>query len=397
MWPFSKPAEQLTEADLRWLIDNAVRENVSVEYKRQTYDKRDPNARIEMLRDVSSIANAEGGVLILGMDEDGAGVARALVPVPDAEAEGRRIVSSCLASIAERIPGLAARPVTITGGEAIVVIIPRSYRRPHMITADGANELWIRHDRQKSRMSIAEVRTAITAAEEFEMRVQEFIDRRRRSWTAQQGRLLGITGTPLLIEAGRVDVLAADLRRLLRDPPTYRPNGVGVALAYEESRVLPTIRGAAAYTEDAQTLEVYRSGHVDFAALKVESYAEFHDGRKVWVFKGWAVAEYVRNFVHFVRALRALASIADPYVFTLTATAARGFNMPESGRHNIRMGERFNEWTEADHLELEPALAQLDEEPDRTAQRIVDHFWNALNYPRCVFFDGAGRFVIPDR
>lgn len=153
MWIFSKPAEQLTEADLQWLITNGVRESVTLEFKRQMYERRDQSARFEVLRDVTSIANAEGGALILGVDEDGAGTAKELMPVPDAEVEANRLVSSCLSSIADRIPGLKAARVPIASGHVIVVTIPRSYRRPHMVIADGVNELWIRHDRQKSKMS----------------------------------------------------------------------------------------------------------------------------------------------------------------------------------------------------------------------------------------------------
>lgn|SRR5262249_2648116 len=124
MWPFSKPAEQLTEDDLRGLITNRVRESVAIEFKRQMFDRRDPNARIEMLRDISSIANAEGGVLIIGIEEDGVGTAQSLVSVPDAETEAARIVSTCLAGLGDRVPGLTATRIPIDRGDAIIVTIP---------------------------------------------------------------------------------------------------------------------------------------------------------------------------------------------------------------------------------------------------------------------------------
>src|SRR5262245_43488146 len=143
MWPFSKPVEQLAEGDLRSLIANAVRESTAIEFKRQIYDRRDPNARFEVLRDISSIANADGGVLIFGIEEDGAGTAQARIAVPDAETEAARIISTCLTGIADRIQGLKATRIPITSGDAVVVTIPRSYRRPHMVIADGVNELWI--------------------------------------------------------------------------------------------------------------------------------------------------------------------------------------------------------------------------------------------------------------
>ena len=82
MWPFSKLAQDLTEADLVCLVDDRTRENIGLEYTRDMYARKDPNAQREMLRDISSIANAEGGALIIGMDEDGTGTAKALVSVP---------------------------------------------------------------------------------------------------------------------------------------------------------------------------------------------------------------------------------------------------------------------------------------------------------------------------
>jgi predicted HTH transcriptional regulator len=96
-----------------------------------------------MLRDISSMANAEGGALVVGIDEDGEDAAQRLMPVPDAEMQANRIIASCSANIAERIPGLQARPVPIGGGFAIVVRVPRSYRKPHMITFGGVTDFWV--------------------------------------------------------------------------------------------------------------------------------------------------------------------------------------------------------------------------------------------------------------
>jgi predicted HTH transcriptional regulator len=167
VWIFSKPIDQLGGEELRFLIANRIRETTTLEFKRAMHDSQ-PLAVLEMLRDVSSMANAEGGIMILGMDEDGQGVAKKLVNVPDPERQSNRLVSSCLSGITERIPGLRAVPISYGRGTAIVVQIPRSHRRPHMVTYQGANEFWMRHDRQKSKMSVAELRTAVTMTEELQ-------------------------------------------------------------------------------------------------------------------------------------------------------------------------------------------------------------------------------------
>lgn len=60
-----KPVDQITEADLQFLVDEAIPEQKNLEYKSelpgsQTSDK------IKFLGEVSSLANTIGGTIILG-------------------------------------------------------------------------------------------------------------------------------------------------------------------------------------------------------------------------------------------------------------------------------------------------------------------------------------------
>ena len=241
MWIFTKLLDQLTTPDLEALVTNGVQENVAIDFKREMYGGGDAQIR-EMLRDVASMANAEGGAIVIGMDEDGDGRAAGLVPVADAETQANRLVSSCLATIAERIPGLRARPIGDAGQQAIVVRIPRSYRRPHMITFQGGTEFWVRHDRQKTRMSMAEIRTALGATEDLELKAERFIAERRHQLTPGRECRFVLMGTPLLLEGGRVDITDRRLHDLLQAPPRARPRG-GAELAGQYAVVRPSMRG----------------------------------------------------------------------------------------------------------------------------------------------------------
>lgn len=85
MWPFSKSLDDVRVDDLQGLITAGAREGAGLEFKEAMYDRRDPGHVRELLRDVASIANAVGGVLLIGMREDGDGTAIELVPVRDAD------------------------------------------------------------------------------------------------------------------------------------------------------------------------------------------------------------------------------------------------------------------------------------------------------------------------
>jgi hypothetical protein len=395
MWIFSRPIDELRDEDIQGLMANRVREGVALEFKRDMYGGRDEDIR-EMLRDVASIANAEGGVLVIGIDEDGEGAAVAIKNVPNSENQASRLIASCGVNISDRIPGLRAVPLATAGGEVVVVDIPRSYRKPHMITFRGATDFWIRHDRQKARMSIAEIRTAISTTEELGMKVEAFVERRRLAVSSGVNELLFVLmATPLLLEDGRVDALNPKLKRLLQNAPSYRSRVGAATLASHGARIEPTLNGVRAVEQNFSRLEVFRNGHVEFVVMRSDSVVNDR-GQDRWL-RGWVVAELVRNFVHLIIELRRLTDIVDPYVFTVSVWYCRGVAMPEQGgdRWGIEDTRQFDEASR--DLFLDPVGVVIDEQPDATAQRILDRFWNAFHFAKCPFFKPGGEFCIPDR
>ena len=64
-----KPIDSLTEADLRRLANEKVSESETLDYKLEMYSQSDSEKR-EMLRDVSSMANARGGHILIGIREE---------------------------------------------------------------------------------------------------------------------------------------------------------------------------------------------------------------------------------------------------------------------------------------------------------------------------------------
>ena len=63
-----KSINDLTEADLQLLVDSAVPESVTLEYK-QALIIGTPGEKCEFLKDVSALANRIGGDLIYGIRE----------------------------------------------------------------------------------------------------------------------------------------------------------------------------------------------------------------------------------------------------------------------------------------------------------------------------------------
>lgn len=390
MWVFPKPLEEVAEADLRALIRDGVKEGQALEFTREMYPRTSSGSK-EMLREIIAFANAEGGVILIGMEEAETGEAKDLYPVPDATVEADRIIGSCTAGITERIPGLRVHQIPIAGGEVLAIHVPRSHRRPHMITIDDRTEFWIRHDRQRSPMSMGEIRAALRATEAAQMQVEALL-RERREFFVQRGCYLALMASPILLEDGRIDIRDQALKRLLRTPPQLR-GAEGVSLSDPDARIQPTVRGIEADSGDFQGLEVFRNGHIEFRVYHRKETQQEISGQ--WLLTGWKVAEYTWNFVHFVDAVRNLFGMADHYLVALSVLRCREIPLRDSSWGTVRAHRLM--WDEADHLHLDPILHAMGDPPNRTARQLSDRVWNAFHSWGCPFFDEDDQLRFPDR
>jgi len=77
---FGKPLNEVGQGDLETLVQQEVRERQTVEFKRDAYARNDEGTR-EMLRDISAMANAYGGDILLGVETVGDGVLLSVSPM----------------------------------------------------------------------------------------------------------------------------------------------------------------------------------------------------------------------------------------------------------------------------------------------------------------------------
>jgi hypothetical protein len=268
-----------------------------------------------------------------------------------------------------------------------------------MITFQGATEFWIRHDRQNVRMSIAEIHSAVSATEDLAVKVDEFIRARMQAWEQGGRELFALMATPLLLEEGRVDAGDPRLAQALERAPERRRAG-GVWLSDPmHGRVVPTLRGRAVQEDTpSRILEVYRSGHVEFLLLDLNSMAyQEKEGAEIKI-RGWAVAEYLAHFTRFLKTVRDLAGITDPYILTVSLRGCSGWVLHQRAQGSFAYDRGpGSAWEEGSELRIDSIVAPPDEDSDKTAQRIADRFWNAFHFERCPFFDEQGRLAITDR
>jgi hypothetical protein len=148
----------LSLTDFQGLIDNRIPEGPHLDYKETAYRGRPQDIR-EMLRDVISLANADGGYIIMGIREDGFNRPVAFCPVENLVDKSNSIRQACLDGIQERIDYLEVNHFEIEPNKGIIVIhIPPTEKTPHMVSMDHHSDFYRRYGTDKRVMTIGEIR-----------------------------------------------------------------------------------------------------------------------------------------------------------------------------------------------------------------------------------------------
>jgi len=127
-----------TQSHLDALVADGTQENQHRDYKRELPTNWDNETKKRFIADVVAMANASGGDVIYGVEEDDDAGANAVVPQAFAsgvDAEVRRLQDFILAQVEPRLQGVQIQPVPVTvaavSGYVLIIRIPQSWSGPH--------------------------------------------------------------------------------------------------------------------------------------------------------------------------------------------------------------------------------------------------------------------------
>ena len=176
--------DPIDEEDLNRLVKEGVIESKVIEYKKIFPNFSIPKDKKEFLADISSFANASGGDIIYGIQEDrGVPVSLCGLDILDAEIDNlkRQIEGVIRLNIGPRIPGISIQPIKLeTGRNAIIIRIPKSWASPHMITIElkDHERFFSRTSSGKYPLDVMELRAAFMLSGTMAERIKNFrIDR----------------------------------------------------------------------------------------------------------------------------------------------------------------------------------------------------------------------------
>lgn len=392
--PFSHlPLENLTEQDLQALVMGGVPEGRRIEYKRDLPGNSD-DAKREFLADVTSFANAAGGDLLYGVEEDG-GQARGIPGISgDADAEILRLEAIIRTGVDPRIPGVHLRAITLaSGGFVLVIRVPQSWALPHMVTLKNLSRFFSRTSAGKYQLDVAELRSLFARSADAGEQIRRFRDERLARIVAGEGAFP--TGRSALIVLHLIPMRMADptsrydLRGLHKQrvalPPLYA-NGW-------DSRY--NLDGFVAWSpgigQRTSYVQVFRNGAVE----AVESGMLDPQGTQRLIPGSLLADQLLENIPKYLEVQRQLG-IDPPVVILVTLVGVEGYRLAASPTWDRRARHRESQGTPLDR-DLIPSTESILDEWDADVRLILrpilDAIWNAAGHPECSFYDASGQWI----
>jgi len=152
--------DQIAEEEIEELVTNKVRENQTLEFKK-TYEHKNPAKRSDLVKDAACMANANGGYIIIGIQELN-NCADNFVSIADDEIEGllKSIQNLYVYNIDPPLDGWNYFPKKVAGNNVIMIRISKTTKSPHMVTIDQGTYFGIRDQSHNRAMTRSEIRDA---------------------------------------------------------------------------------------------------------------------------------------------------------------------------------------------------------------------------------------------
>jgi len=195
---FNKPLSQITLADIQTIVQDKVPESRYLDYKLELHPMTDGGNK-EFLKDIGAFANTIGGYLIYGIDEQ-EGVPKKIIGVEIKDFDKLRLHFENLlrTGVSPKIVGTDFAAVGIKGSQKIIIIkIPKSLTRPHMVTVKNHSRFYARNSAGTYQLDVDDLRKLFLESESLSTRIRNFRDERLSNIVAN------LTPVPLL-DGGKI-------------------------------------------------------------------------------------------------------------------------------------------------------------------------------------------------
>lgn len=381
--------KNLTEEKVNSLKENQVAEDKHLEYKLTLPGERYEEKK-EFLADISSFANADGGVIIYGIEaKDGVPEDIPGVEIENTDAVILRLENLLRTSIEPRIIGTYFQPLKLSNGRFLIIAyIPKSFNPPHVVNYQGHWRFYIRHSAGKHQMDLSEVKNSINLSENLVERIKNFrLDRISRIISNDVN--IPLVESPKIVlhllplisfEKGyRID-LNVDISQNLRplfDSTSYQRYNLDGLMTYS---TIGDFKTADAY------LLLYYNGIIETFNSRVLTLSSKDQ-------KAFRVEAIERGLIEELeRLLGELNSlnVNCPIIIMITLLGVKGYMIDSSNAFF-----HANDSIDRDTVFLpEVMLNDYSEKIELVIKPIFDSLWQAFGFSKCKHYNDKGEWIL---
>lgn len=383
---FGKPLSEVNEDDLLALIENAVQESKTLDFKRELPGNADEHKR-EYLADISAFSNASGGFIVFGMDEK-KGEAFELVglDIEDSDKEILRLNSIAESSIEPRIPSLNFKSVTLSSGEYVIIAsISKSWTAPHVVKFRKHWRFYSRNSAGKHPLEVAEVRNIIVASETLQDRIRRFRAERIANIVADETPSVLLQYEPKVILT-TIPLSAFDQHDQMPIREIAKNNTIKQDIGHYRWRYnVDGLLGFLSDQNNGKYTQIFRNGIMEY----VDSGLISHRSTERKIIPSTLLERDLILMLSAFISIYQSTGVEPPIVVFLSMLGFKGYNMA----HKFSFGVNDVFPIDRENLILPEMLVESFSEQAHTILRpLLDAVWNASSWDRSPNYDEGGNW-----
>lgn len=393
-------------SNLESMVENNMSESIDLEFKEKPWGV-DHNGKKEMLKDVSAMANAYGGYIILGIREENH-CAVELVGFEDAYNIKDNILRSCRANIEETLIGLDASVLEVLADASettsedkenesvdendrkhvIVIFVPESHNKPHMINYDKHQRFYRRSSTDNNPMSVREIKDMVLFEDIKSREVEQFCSERLENLLIKYKNETKVVMSifPNRFRQQKLELTRKQLfdyyhnersqtqLKLHLDEPVYFLNGISFNYFINDDVLLTNY-------------DVYNNGYIEYIA----DYNSFVDITNKGGMHPTYIIMFLLNGLQIVRKIEEMSPFTSIYFLNLRILYPQYFCMlEERGRAESTWEPKKFSDTE---FEISSTYEIGKDNNELIVSKIMGQFYKAFNIPHCRYFDEEHRII----
>jgi hypothetical protein len=249
------------------------------------------------------------------------------------------------------------------------------------VTFKGPNQFWIRHDRQKSRMSIHEIKDTCLKVEGLMEKLERFLAKRRHDIFEDISDIpyYVVSVTPLFVDSKAIDIQDKALHNFLENPAPFDESG---RFSFGSGFTRFTLHGLRTqYYSYPMSALLFRNGHLEFwlEANKLSQYSDIEKPQAINRFSSQYLIANSFAFISLSRRVFTHIGLTDPVIVSVSFYNIKGCGLQMYGSIMSAPIQEHQRWNK-DHLEI-PSLQFFSLSPVKeTAKECLDRIFQAFGY-----------------